>query len=122
MDKNLLQVNALNKHFPITAGLFSRPVAWVKAVDDVNFNVRQGETLGIVGESGCGKTTLVSVLLNLIAPTGGRVTFDGIDLFGCSQKELRVLRQHFQIVFQDPFWSLNPRWLIKDIVAAPAMA
>ena len=119
MREALLQVNALTKHFPIVAGFFARPVAWIKAVDDVNFEVFQGETLGIVGESGCGKTTLVNVLLNLIAPTAGQVTFAGIDLFGCSKKELRELRQHLQIVFQDPFWSLNPRWLVKDIIAEP---
>ena len=119
MNETLLQVSALTKHFPILAGFFSRPVAWVKAVDNVNFEVHQGETLGIVGESGCGKTTLVNVLLNLIEPTAGQVIFDGIDLFGCSKKELRELRQHLQIVFQDPFWSLNPRWLVKDIIAEP---
>jgi len=119
MNEALLQVSALTKHFPIKAGFFSRPVAWVKAVDNVNFEVHHGETLGIVGESGCGKTTLVNVLLNLIAPTAGEVTFDDIDLFGCSKNELRELRQHLQIVFQDPFWSLNPRWLVKDIIAEP---
>jgi oligopeptide/dipeptide ABC transporter ATP-binding protein len=119
VNETLLQVSALTKHFPITAGFFSRPVAWVKAVDDVNFNVQRGETLGIVGESGCGKTTLVNVLLNLLEPTAGQVNFDGIDLYSCSKKELRELRQHLQIVFQDPFWSLNPRWLVKDIVAEP---
>lgn len=119
MTEALLQVSALTKHFPITAGFFSRPVAWVKAVDNVSFEIHHGETLGIVGESGCGKTTLVNVLLNLIVPTAGQVTFDGIDLFGCSKRELRKLRQHLQIVFQDPFWSLNPRWLVKDIIAEP---
>ena len=119
MNEALLQVSALTKHFPITAGFFSRPIAWVKAVEHVDFEVRQGETLGIVGESGCGKTTLVNVLLNLIEPTAGQVTFDGVDLFGCSKKELRELRQHLQIVFQDPFWSLNPRWLVKNIVGEP---
>ena len=119
MNEALLQVSALTKHFPIKAGFFSRPVAWVKAVDNVNFEVHQGETLGIVGESGCGKTTLVNVLLNLIAPTAGQVIFDDIELFSCSKEQLRKLRQHLQIVFQDPFWSLNPRWLVKDIVAEP---
>lgn len=119
MSEALLQVSALTKHFPITSGFFSRPVAWVRAVDQVNFKISQGETLGIVGESGCGKTTLVNVLLNLIEPTAGQVIFDNIDLFSCSKEELRTLRQHLQIVFQDPFWSLNPRWLIKDIIAEP---
>jgi oligopeptide/dipeptide ABC transporter ATP-binding protein len=119
MNETLLQVSALTKHFPILAGFFSRPVAWVKAVDNVNFEVHRGETLGIVGESGCGKTTLVNVLLNLMKPTAGKVIFDSIDLYSCSKKELRELRQHLQIVFQDPFWSLNPRWLVKDIVAEP---
>jgi len=91
----------------------------VRAVDNIKFEVHQGETLGIVGESGCGKTTLVNVLLNLIEPTAGQVIFDNIDLFNCSKKKLRELRQHLQIVFQDPFWSLNPRWLVKDIIAEP---
>ncbi|OEU46383.1 MAG: peptide ABC transporter substrate-binding protein [Desulfobulbaceae bacterium S5133MH15] len=119
MSDALLQVSELTKHFPITSGFFSRPEAWVRAVDNINFEVHQGETLGVVGESGCGKTTLVNVLLNLIEPTAGQVIFDGIDLFGCSKKKLRELRQHLQIVFQDPFWSLNPRWLVKDIIGEP---
>ncbi len=119
MNQALLKVNDLTKHFKITDGFFARTVGSVKAVDQVNFSVQQGETLGIVGESGCGKTTLVNVLLNLLEPTSGQVIFDGIDIFRCSRKEMQALRQHLQIVFQDPFWSLNPRWLIKDIIGEP---
>jgi oligopeptide/dipeptide ABC transporter ATP-binding protein len=119
MNQALLQVNDLTKHFNLTEGFFAKSVGSVKAVDQVTFSVQQGETLGIVGESGCGKTTLVNVLLNLLKPTSGQVIFNGIDVFACSKKEMRELRQHLQIVFQDPFWSLNPRWLIKDIIGEP---
>lgn len=119
MDETLLEVKDLTKHFSIAAGFFSKQTASVKAIDSVNFSIQKGETLGIVGESGCGKTTLVNVLLNLLEPTSGRVIFDGIDIFNQSKKEMRKLRQHLQIVFQDPFWSLNPRWLVKDIIGEP---
>ncbi len=119
MGKALLTIKELKKHFPITKGFFARTVASVKAVDSVSFEIQRGETLGIVGESGCGKSTLVNVLLNLIEPTAGQVIFDDTDVFACSKEQMRKLRQHMQIVFQDPYWSLNPRWLVKDIIAEP---
>jgi len=119
MNDALLQVKALKKYFPVHRGFLSKSSALVKAVDNVNFCVQQGETLGIVGESGCGKTTLVNVLLNLIEPTAGQVIFNKIDVFKSKKKALREMRHHLQIVFQDPFWSLNPRWTIKDIISEP---
>ncbi len=119
MNENLLEVKTLKKYFPIKGGFFSKPIAWVKAVDDVDINIKKGEVLGIVGESGCGKSTLVNTILNLTEPTYGKVVFDGHDMFALSKKELRTVRKDIQIVFQDPFWSLNPRKLIKDIIGEP---
>lgn len=119
VSKSILKVKDLKKYFPIRSGFFSKPIAWVKAVDGVTFDIEQGEVLGLVGESGCGKTTLVNVLLKLEEPTSGEVTFDGLDLFNMGHEELRKIRKYLQIVFQDPFWSLNPRWLIRDIVGEP---
>ena len=106
----LLDVANLKKYFPIRRGLLSRVVGNVQAVDDISFQIRQGETLGLVGESGCGKTTAGRTILRLIKPTAGTVTFDGVDV-AASQ-----LRRDMQIVFQDPFGSLNPRMTIKGIV------
>jgi len=117
--KEILKVRDLKKYFPIRSGFFAKPVAWVKAVDGVTFNIEKGDVLGVVGESGCGKTTLVNVLLKLEEPTAGEVSFDGLDLFNMDKKELRKIRKYLQIVFQDPFWSLNPRLLIRDIVGEP---
>lgn len=115
----ILNVENVKKYFPITRGVFRRTVGWVKAVDDVSFQVRRGEMLGLVGESGCGKTTLGLTILQLHRATAGQITFQGSDLNGKSQKDLRDVRKKMQIIFQDPFSSLNPRMTVGDIVAEP---
>jgi oligopeptide transport system ATP-binding protein len=112
----LLEVRDLVKHFPIRKGVFSRVVGQVRAVDGVSFYVKRGETLGLVGESGCGKTTAGRCLLRLIEPTSGEVRFDGKDLLAMHWSELRQMRRHMQIIFQDPYSSLNPRMTIESIV------
>jgi peptide/nickel transport system ATP-binding protein len=113
----LLEVQALRKHFPVRSGLFMRTRAWVRAVDDVSFTVEPEETLGVVGESGCGKSTLARLLLRLVEPDAGRVTFLGEDLRAASAARLKRLRRDMQLVFQDPYASLNPRLTIEDAVA-----
>jgi oligopeptide/dipeptide ABC transporter ATP-binding protein len=112
----LLRVEGLSKHFPVTRGVLGRTVGHVRAVDDVSFDVARGETLGLVGESGSGKTTVGRSILRLIEPTAGRVTFDGVDVLGAGARELRRLRRSMQIVFQDPYSSLNPRMRVVDLV------
>jgi len=116
MNDLLLKVENLKKYFPMRQGLFSRVVGNVQAVDDISFHIRRGETLGLVGESGCGKTTAGRTLLKLIPPTAGRVIFNGQDVASSHGSDLRALRADMQIVFQDPFASLNPRMTIKSIV------
>ena len=120
-DEPLLEVEHLVKHYPVRgAGLLRAPGAdVVRAVDDVSFTLRRGETLGIVGESGCGKSTLSRAILRLIEPTGGRVWFAGEDLLALTHREMRARRRHLQIVFQDPFASLNPRMTVAEIVREP---
>ncbi len=118
-DKVLLEVKGLKKYFPVKRGFFSKEELYVKAVDGVDLTINKGEVLGIVGESGCGKSTLVNTILNLHEPTAGKVIFDGQDMFSLNKQELRKARKDIQIVFQDPYWSLNPRWLVKDIIAEP---
>ncbi|MBI3829097.1 MAG: ATP-binding cassette domain-containing protein [Planctomycetes bacterium] len=113
----LLDVKALRKHFPVRRGLFSSVVGHVKAVNDVSFQVGEAETLGLVGESGCGKTTVGRTLLRLIEPTSGAVRFNGQDIAGLSNSQLRPFRRQMQIIFQDPYSSLNPRMTVEQIVA-----
>jgi oligopeptide/dipeptide ABC transporter ATP-binding protein len=116
VSEPLLEVRGLTKHFPVTSGLFGRVVGQVRAVDDVSFEIAPGETLGLVGESGSGKTTIGRSVLRLIEPTAGRVRFDGVDVTNADAKELRHLRRSMQIVFQDPYSSLNPRLRVRDLV------
>jgi peptide/nickel transport system ATP-binding protein len=113
---SLLEIHDLKKHFPVGGGLFSRQKDVVKAVDGVNLTVEEGETLGIVGESGCGKSTLGRTILRLIEPTSGEIYFQGKNLLGLSPRELRDTRRQMQIIFQDPYASLNPRMRVGDIV------
>lgn len=115
----LLEIKELKKYYPVRSGFRKKATAWVKAVDGVSLELKQGETLGIVGESGCGKTTLVNTLLCLEKATGGQVIFEGKNLIEMAKQDLRLIRKEIQIVFQDPFWSLDPRWLLKDIVGEP---
>ncbi len=115
----LLEVRDLKKHFPIRGGVLSRVVASVKAVDGVSFAIHRGEVLGLVGESGSGKTTVGRTLLRLIEPTGGRIFFDGQEITGIPRNALRPFRRRMQIIFQDPFSSLNPRMTVGDIIAEP---
>ncbi|MDK8182642.1 dipeptide ABC transporter ATP-binding protein [Paenibacillus sp. UMB4589-SE434] len=115
----LIDVQHLKKYFPIKTGLLNRVIGHVKAVDDVTFGIHQGETFGLVGESGCGKSTLGRAILQLQKPTSGEVFFDGRSVQQMNAKELRHLRQDMQIIFQDPFGSLNPRFHIRDIIGEP---
>ena len=113
----ILDVKNLKKYFPITRGIFSRVVNYVKAVDNISFHIRAGETLGLVGESGCGKTTVSRVILRLLEPTEGNVYFEGEDVFQLKSNKLRQLRKEMQIIFQDPYSSLNPRLSVGNIIS-----
>jgi len=115
----LLEVQNLKKYFPVRKGILSRTIGFVRAVDRVSFSIEQGETLGLVGESGCGKTTVGRSILRLIEPTSGQVRFNGQDLLSLDGEELRRVRASLQIIFQDPFSSLNPRMNVGQIVAEP---
>ncbi|MEQ8211797.1 MAG: ABC transporter ATP-binding protein [Lacipirellulaceae bacterium] len=117
--KPLLSIRDLKVHFPVRRGLLARVVDHVKAVDGVSFDVYPGQTLGLVGESGCGKTTTGRAILRLIEPTSGEVTFDGIDVAGLGRKDLREIRSRMQIIFQDPYGSLNPRMTIESAITEP---
>jgi oligopeptide transport system ATP-binding protein len=119
MNGSLLQVRNLKKYFPLRKGVLSRTIGWVQAVDGVSFALKQGEALGLVGESGCGKTTVGRCLLRLIEPTSGEVEFEGKDLLKMDGEELRKVRARLQIIFQDPYSSLNPRMTLEEIVAEP---
>ena len=118
-DDVLLEVRDLKTHFPVRRGLFGRTVAHVRAVDGVSFRLAAGRTLGLVGESGCGKTTAARTILRLIPATAGSVRFADRDVFGLPAAEMRRLRQHMQIIFQDPYGSLNPRMTIGGIIGEP---
>ncbi len=116
----LLSVSGLKKYFPVTAGfVVQRTVAEIKAVDGISFDVRRGETLGLVGESGCGKSTTGRCILRLDKPTSGEIRFDGQDLAALSVKEMNRMRERIQVIFQDPYSSLNPRMKVGDIIGEP---
>ena len=121
-DNNvLLRVENLVKHFPINRGIFQKQVGAVRAVDDVSFEVKRGETLGLVGESGCGKSTTGRAVLQLYRPTSGSVYYDGVDLTKLKGEELRRMRRKMQMIFQDPYASLNPRMTVGEIVREPLL-
>ena len=115
----IMELRHVTKHFPVQHGVFSRTKSRVHAVEDVSLTVRRGETLGIVGESGCGKSTTARLMLRLIDPTGGTIRFDGRDITGTSTRGLRPLRREMQMIFQDPYASLNPRKTVEQIVLQP---
>ncbi|AKS37345.1 peptide ABC transporter ATPase [Anoxybacillus gonensis] len=119
MNEPLLQVKGLKKYFPITAGLFNKQIGQVKAVDDLSFVVYRGETLGIVGESGCGKSTTGRMLMRLIEPTEGSILFEKEEVTKLSPQQLRKVRRDMQMIFQDPFASLNPRHTVEKILEEP---
>ncbi len=119
MSEVLLEVQNLVKHFPVSGGVLSRQRGMVRAVDDVSFTIRRGETLGLVGESGCGKTTTGRCILQLERPTSGRILFEGVDLAALGHQALQAVRRRVQVIFQDPYSSLNPRMTIGQILAEP---
>ncbi|MEY4832487.1 MAG: hypothetical protein RL527_700 [Planctomycetota bacterium] len=121
MAQPILEVKDLQVHFPIRRGLLQRTVGHVKAVDGVSFTLNRGETLGLVGESGCGKTTAGRALLRLIPATGGTANFDGQDIFSLAPEAMRALRRRIQIIFQDPGGSLNPRMRVGNIIGEPLL-
>jgi len=118
-QETLIEVRKLKKYFPVTGGFFQRKVGDVKAVDDVSFQVFIGETLGLVGETGCGKTTVGRTMMRLYEPTEGEIIFDGVDLASLDERQMREIRSRMQMIFQDPYASLNPRMTVGSIIGAP---
>jgi oligopeptide transport system ATP-binding protein len=116
---SLVEIKSLKTHFPIRAGVLQRPIGWVRAVDGVSFAINEGETVGLVGESGCGKTTLGRTILRLIEPTAGQIWFDGRDITGLEGADTKPFRRKAQMIFQDPYGSLNPRMTVGTIIAEP---
>jgi len=114
--KTIVKVESLKKYFPLYGGLLSRVIGQVKAVDDISFEIKEGEIFGVVGESGCGKTTVGRMTLRLIEPTSGKVFFEGTDILSLKDKELAMIRPKMQIIFQDPYSSLNPRFTVQNII------
>ena len=119
MSSPVLEVRGLKKHFPARQGLLGRGRTWVKAVDGVDFAIHPGETLGLIGESGCGKTTTSKLILLQETPTAGAIAFEGRDIAGLEGRGLMAYRRAVQVVFQDPFSSLSPRMRVRDIIAEP---
>jgi oligopeptide transport system ATP-binding protein len=116
---SLLEIKNLKTHYPIRAGVLQRPIGWVRAVDGVSFAINEGETIGLVGESGCGKTTLGRTILRLIEPTAGEIWFDGHDITRLKSADAKPFRRKAQMIFQDPYGSLNPRMTVGTIIAEP---
>lgn len=117
-SENILEVNNLKKYFQLAAGFFGK-FSILKAVDDISFSIKRGETLGLVGESGCGKTTVGRTLLRLYEPTAGEILFDNEDIVTASASKMRQIRRKMQMIFQDPYASLNPRMTVSDIIGEP---
>lgn len=115
-NSHILKIQGLKKYFPVQRGFFQSVIGWIKAVDGVDFEISRGKTLGLVGESGCGKSTVGRLILRLLAPSAGKILFRGEDITGITQKEMKPLRKEMQIVFQDPFGSLNPRMTIGQSI------